>query len=145
MRMTGAKPGQSDRRQGAVVEVRGLLAQLYRGFVLWGSLYEDLGREHEQMRERVAALSGEFSSQYLARSMWLGQTTRKKIDRFSEKARSLHSDFSVQISEQGYPRTRAVMANRVSKELGPLKKEADAALDVELAGNHQRRWTGRWR
>jgi len=128
-----------------VVEVRGLLAQLYRSFVLWGSLYEDLGREHEQMRERVAALTGEFSSQYLARSMWLDQKTRKRIDRFTEKARSLYSDFSAEIGEQGYPRTRAVMANRVSRELGPLKKEADAALDVELAGHHQRRWPRSWR
>ena len=145
MRMTGAGRGQSDRRQRAVIEVRGLLTQLYRSFVLWGSLYEDLDREHERMRERVAALSGEFSSQYLARSMWLGQTTRKKIDRFTEKARSLYADFSAQIREQGYPRTRAVMANRVSKELGPLKKEADVALDVELSGTHQRRWSKRWR
>ena len=145
MRITEAGRGQSDRRQRAVVEVRGLLAQLYRSFVLWGSLYEDLDREPEQMRERVAALSGEFSSQYLARSMWLGQTTRKKIDRFAGKTRSLYSDFSTEIREQGYPRTRAVMANRVSRELGPLKKEADAALDVELTGNHRRRWPRRWR
>ena len=77
--------------------------------------------------------------------MWLGQTTWKKIDRFAGKARSLYSDFSTEIREQDYPRTRAVMANRVSKELGPLKKEADAALDLELAGNHQRRWARRWR
>ena len=143
--MTEAGHGQSDRRQRAVVEVRGSLAQLYRSFVLWGSLYEDLDREHEQMREGVAALSGEFSSQYLARSMWLGQTTRKKIDRFAEKAKSLHSEFSVEIRERGYQRTRAVMANRVSRELGPLKKDADAALDVELAGNHRPRLPGRWR
>jgi len=61
--MTEAGHGQSDCRQRAVVEVRGSLAQLYRSFVLWGSLYEDLDREHEQMRERVAALSGEFSRQ----------------------------------------------------------------------------------
>ncbi len=140
MRMTEAGHGQSDRRQRVVVEVRGSLAQVYRSFVLWGSLYEDLDREHEQMRERVAALSGEFSIQYLARSMWLDLSTRKKIDRFAGKARSLYSDFSTEIREQGYLRTRALMANRVSKELGPLKKEVDAALDVELAGNHQRRW-----
>jgi hypothetical protein len=146
LKMTRAGRGQSDRRrQRAVVEVRGSLAQLYRSFVLWGSLYEDLDREHEQMRERVAALSGEFSIQYLARSMWLDLSTRKKIDRFAEKARILHADFSAKIREQGYPRTRAVMANRVSKELGPLKKEADAALEIELAGNHQRRWPRRWR
>jgi hypothetical protein len=145
LKMTGAGRGQTDSRQRAAVEVRGSLARLYRSFVLWGSLYEDLDREHEQMRERVAALSHEFSSQYLARSLWLDQTTRKKIDRFTEKARSLYSDFSAEISERGYPRTRAVMANRVSKELGPLKKEADAALDVELGGNHQRRWPRRWR
>ena len=104
-----------------------------------------LSRGKNRVGERVAALSEEFSSQYLARSMWLGQTTRKKIDRFTGKARSLYSDFSTEIREQGYPRTTAAMANRVSRELGPLKKEADAALDVDLTGNHRRRWPRRWR
>src|SRR3712207_5936991 len=112
LRMTEAGHGQSDRRQRAVVEVRGSLAQLYRSFILGGSLYEDLDREHEQMRERVAELSGEFASQYLARSMWLGQTTRKKIDRFAEKAKTLHSEFSVEIRERGYPRAKIGRASR---------------------------------
>jgi hypothetical protein len=37
------------------------------------------------------------------------------------------------------------MANRVSRELGSLKKEADAALNLELAETRQPRWRKRVR
>ncbi len=78
--------------------------------------------------------------------MWLEQATRKKIDKFIEKSEDLYSDFVADIVEQGYPRTRATVAKRVSKQLGPLKKEADAALNVELAGVvRQPRWRRRLR
>jgi hypothetical protein len=77
--------------------------------------------------------------------MWIEPATRKKIERFIEKARYLHADFVADIIEQGYPRTRAGMANRVSRELGPLKKEADAALNLELAEMRQPRWRRRLR
>ena len=147
MRTTEDRYDQRERRGQAVAEVRDLLARLYRGFVWWGSLYEDadLGHEQERRREEVVGLLGEFNGYYLARSVWLEQGTRRKIKRFIDKSEGLYSNFVADIVDQGYARTRDVMANRVSKELGPLKKEADAALDVELAGNHQRRWPRPWR
>jgi hypothetical protein len=147
LRTTEVRGGQNERRQQAVAEVRVLLAKLYRSFVVWGSLYEDLDLRHEQerRREEVVGLLAEFPGQYLARSMWLEPVTRKKIDRFIEKSEDLYSDFVADIVEQGYVRTRAVMAKRVSKQLGPLKKEADAALNVELAGMRQPRWRRRLR
>jgi hypothetical protein len=145
LRMAEAGRGRSDCRHRAAVEVRGVLAQLYRSFVLWGSLYGDLDRQEEQMRERVNGLSGEFSGHYLSRSVWFEQATRRKIDKFIERSRNLYSDFSADIKERGYVQARADIANRVSRELGPLKKEADAALNVELAGTRQPPWRRRWR
>jgi hypothetical protein len=147
LRMAEDESGRTEGPQRAVAELRGLLARLYRSFVAWGSLYEDLDLRYEQerRREEVVGLLDEFPGQYLARSMWLEQATRKKIEKFIEKSRDLYSDFVADIIEQGYPRTRAVMANRVSRELGPLKKEADAALNLELAETRQPRWRKRLR
>jgi hypothetical protein len=147
LRSMETERGHSEGRQRAVVELRNLLARLYRSFVAWGSLYGDLDlrSEQERRREEVVGLLGEFPGQYLARSMWLEQATRRKIEKFIEKSEDLYSDFVANIIEQGYPRTRAAMANRVSKELGSLKKEVDAALNVELAGPPQPRWRKRLR
>jgi len=145
--MTGAERGRIEGRQRAVAELRALLARLYRSFVAWGSLYGDLDLRHEQerSREEVLGLLDELPGQYLARSMWLEPVTRKKIERYIEKSRDLYSDFVADIIEQGYPRTRAAMANRVSRELGSLRKEADAALNLELAETRQPRWRKRLR
>jgi hypothetical protein len=147
LRSMETERGHSEGRQRAVAELRNLLVRLYRSFVAWGSLYGDLDLRYgqERSREEVVGLLGEVPGQYLARSMWLEQATRTKIERFIEKSEDLYSDFVARIIEQGYPRTRAGMANRVSKELGALKKEADAALDVELAGPPQPRWRKRSR
>jgi hypothetical protein len=147
LRMTGVERGRTEGHQRAVTELRGLLARLYRSFVAWGSLYGDLDLRYEQerSREEVVRLLDEIPGQYLARSMWVEQATRKKIEKFIEKSRDLYSDFVADIIEQGYPRTRAVMANRVSRELGSLKKEADAALNLELAETRQPRWRKRVR
>ncbi len=147
MRSMQTERGHSEGRQRAVVELRNLLARLYRSFVAWGSLYGDLDLRYEQerSREEVVRLLDEIPGQYLARSMWVEQATRKKIEKFIEKSRDLYSDFVADIIEQGYPRTRAVMANRVSKELGSLKKEVDAALNLELAETRQPRWRKRVR
>ena len=84
MRTTEGRYDQRERRGQAVAEVRDLLARLYRGFVWWGSLYEDadLGHEQERRREEVVGLLGEFNGYYLARSVWLEQGTRRKINRF---------------------------------------------------------------
>ena len=48
MRTTEGRYDQRERRGQAVAEVRDLLARLYRGFVWWGSLYEDADLGHEQ-------------------------------------------------------------------------------------------------
>jgi hypothetical protein len=124
-----------------------MLARLYRSFVAWGSLYGDLDLRYEQerSREEVVGLLDELPGQCLARSMWIDPATRKKIDRFMEKSRDLYSDFVADIIAKGYPRTRAAMAKRVSRELGPLRKEAEAALELELAGTRQPRWRKRVR
>ncbi len=147
MRTTVGRYDQKERRRQAVAEVRDLLARLYRGFVWWGSLYEDadLGHEQERRREEVLGLLGEFNGYYLARSVWLEQGTRRKINRFIDKSEGLYSNFVADIVDQGYARTRDAMANRVSKELGPLRKEAEASLDSELEGNRQPRWRKRLR
>ena len=142
MRTTEGRYYQGQRRGQAVVEVRALLARLYRGFVWWGSLYADadLPYEQERRREEIAALLGEFSGSYLARSVWLEGGTRRKVERFIDKAEDLYSDFVADIVDRGYVRTRDAIASRVSKELGPLRKEAEASLEGELAGVRQRGW-----
>ena len=147
MRTTEGRYDQRERRGQAVAEVRDLLARLYRGFVWWGSLYEDADLRHEQerRREEVVGLLGEFNGYYLARSVWLEQGTRRKVKRFIDKSEGLYSNFVADIVDQGYARTRDVMANRVSKELGPLRKAAEASLESELEGNRQPRWRKRLR
>ena len=77
--------------------------------------------------------------------MWLEQGTRRKVKRFIDKSEGLYSNFVADIVDQGYARTRDVMANRVSKELGPLRKAAEASLESELEGNRQPRWRKRLR
>jgi hypothetical protein len=147
LRMAGAERGRTEGRQRAVSELRNMLARLYRSFVTWGSLYGDLDLRYEQerSREEVIRLLDELPGEYLARSMWLEQATRKKIEKFIAKSRKLYADFVADIIEQGYPRTRAGMASRVSRQLGPLRKEANAALDLELAETRQPRWRRRSR
>jgi hypothetical protein len=139
LQTTVGRYDQSERRGQAVAEVRELLARLYRGFISWGSLYEDADLRHEQerRREEVVGLLGEFSGNYLARSVWLEQGTRKKVERFIDKSEDLYSDFVADIVDHGYAQTRDAMANRVSKELGPLRREAEASLEDELAGSRQ--------
>ena len=145
MRTAEGRYDQGERRGQAVAEVRALLARLYRGFVWWGSLYEDADLPYEQERRRgeIVALLGEFSGSYLARSVWLEGGTRKKIERFIDKSEDLYSDFVADIVDRGYARTRDAMANRVSEELGPLRKEAEASLEGELAGPRNRGWRRR--
>ena len=147
MKMRGAERGRTEGCQRAVDDLRKMLAHSYRSFVAWGSLYGDLDLRYEQerSREEVTRLLDQLPGEYLARSMWIEQATRKKIERFIEKSRCLYADFVADIIAQGYPRTRAGIADRVSRELGPLKKEADAALSLELASPCQPRWRRRLR
>ena len=149
LRTKEAERGRTAGHRRAVGELRNLLARLYRSFVAWGSLYGDLDREfqreQERSREEVLGLLGQVPGQYLARSMWVEPATRKKIERFIEKSEDLYADFVADIVERGYPRTRAAMAKRVSRELGALKREVNDALDLELAETPQARWRKRQR
>jgi hypothetical protein len=148
LRTTEGRDGQGERREQAVAEVRDLLARLYRAFVAWGSMYGglELRDEQELRREEVVRLLGEFPGQYLSRSVWLEQGTCKKIKRFIDKSEDLYSDFVAEIVDRGYAQTRDVMAARVSKELGLLRKDAEASLESELlAGAREPPWRRRLR
>ena len=133
-----------ERRRYAVEEIRFSLARLYRGFVLWTSMYGevDAGEERER-RERVDQLLEGFSRSYLPRSMWLAGETREKIEDFTERSRDLRSRFSAEVEEKGYERARKGMARRVSKKLGPVRKQVDSALETELSGPRPSRWRHR--
>ena len=129
MQKMGAGRGRTERRERAVAEIRALLAGLYRSFVAWDSLYGDV--DERDRRERVSRLSCELSNGYLARSMWLGEGTRKKIEAFIEKSEDLYSEFCADIEERGCTRTRASMTARISRKLGPLRKEIESDLETE--------------
>jgi len=122
------------RRRAAVVEIRKHLAGLYRGFVWWTSLHGEVDDDYErENRERVVELLNELSNQYLPRSVWLTEGGRKKVENFVRKSEELCSEFSAEIEARGYPRVRRSMERRVSKQLRPLKTEAESGLEAELA------------
>ena len=140
MQKTGAGRGPAVRRERAVAEVRAQLAGLYRSFVAWASLYGDVDDQDERdRRDQVSSLARTLSNGYLARSMWLEEGIRRKIEAFIEKAENLYSEFCTDVEEQGYIRTRASMAYRVSRKLGPLKREIESDLETEPEPN------SRWR
>ena len=144
MQKTGAGRGRIERRERAVAEIQAQLAALYRSFVACGSLYGDVDdRDERDRRERVSRLSRELSNGYLARSMWLGEGTRKKVENFIDKSENLYSEFCADIEEQGYTRTRAGMTARVSRKLGPLRKEVESDLKAEPEPTRQPRWRRR--
>jgi hypothetical protein len=129
VRTTEAERGRAERRQRAAAEIQVLLSDLYRGFVAWASLYGDAdGRYERDQRERVTALMDRLSNGYLARSMWLEPGARRRIEDFIEKSEDLYSRFCAEIEAQSYAQSRKSMANRVSKQLGPSRKSAEAAL-----------------
>lgn len=133
-----------ERRRYAVEEIRFSLARLYRGFVLWASLYgEAEANEERERREHVDHLLDLFSRSYLPRSMWLAGETRERIEDFAEKSRDMRERFSAEVEEKGYEEVRAVMARRVSKKLGPARKQVDLALETELSGPKPARWWSR--
>jgi hypothetical protein len=133
-----------ERRRYAVEEIRFSLARLYRGFVLWTSLYgEAEPNEERERREQVDRLLDLFSRSYLPRSMWLAGETRERIEDFAEKSREMRERFSAEVEEKGYEEVRAVMARRVSKKLGPARKQVDLALETELSGPKPARWWSR--
>lgn len=130
-----------ERRRYAVEEIRFSLARLYRGFVLWTSLYGEAdGHEERERREQVDHLLELFSRCYMPRSMWLAGETRGRIEDFAEKSREMRERFSAEVEEKGYEEVRAGMARRVSKKLGPARKQLELALETELADPKPSRW-----
>lgn len=113
---------------------------------MWASLYGEVDDHDErERRERVVGLLDELSNQYLPRSVWLTEGCRKKIENYLQRAELLCSEFSAEIEEQGYPRVRRSMEKRVSKKLRPLKREAEAGLEAELAEPRRPGWRERLR
>src|SRR5918993_102302 len=96
----------------------------------------------EERRELVVGLLDELSNQYLPRSVWLTEGSRKKVENFLRMSEELCSEFSAEIEARGYPRVRHSMERRVSKKLRPLKTEAESGLETEL-GEPLRRGSSR--
>jgi hypothetical protein len=135
-----------ERRRSAAKEILEHLARLYRSYVAWASLYGDAEDHDEQeRRDRVIRLLDELSRQYLPRSVWLTDGNRKKIENFLGRAEELCSEFSAEIEQRGYDRVRPSMEQRLSKRLRPLKAEAEAGLEAELAEPRRPGWRDRLR
>jgi len=146
LRTIEAEGERVERRRSAVVEIRKHLAGLYRSFVLWASLYGEVDDHYEkERREQVVGLLEELSNQYLPRSVWLTEDSRKKVENFVIRSEGLCSEFSAEIEDQGYPRVRRSMERRVSKKLRPLKTEAESGLEAELAEPRRPGWRERLR
>jgi hypothetical protein len=146
LKMIEAEGARVERRRSAVVEIRKHLAGLYRGFVWWASLYGEVDDDYEkERRELVVALLEELSNQYLPRSVWLTEGSRKKVENFLRMSEELCSEFSAEIEARGYPRVRHSMERRVSKKLRPLKTEAESGLETELGEPLRRGWRKRLR
>ena len=130
-----------ERRRYAVEEIRFSLARVYRGFVLWTSMYgETDGREERERRERVDQLLDQFHKSYLPRSMWLADDTRGRIEAFAQRSRELRTQLSTEVEEKGYEKSRTRMSRRVTKKLRPARKQVEVALEMELADPKPSRW-----
>src|SRR5215210_5612130 len=141
VRTTQSEQGRVERRQRAAAEIQNMLADLYRGFVAWASLYGDAeGRYEQEQRERVTDLMDRLSNGYLARSMWLEPSARKRIEDFIEKCEDLYSTFCSDIEERGYARAKKSMANRVSKQLKSLRRAAESNLRDDPEASRRPRW-----
>ena len=146
MKMIEAEGPRVERRRSAIVEIQKHLAGLYRGFVWWASLYGEVNdHDEKERRELIVGLHDELSNQYLPRSVWLTEGSRKKVENFVRMSEELCSEFSAEIEERGYPRVRHSMERRVSKKLRPLKTEVESGLETELAEPRRPGWRDRLR
>jgi hypothetical protein len=132
-------PAQSreDLLTSVVSEVWDQLFEIYGSFVAWSSAYADENLDYQeeptQRREEVSQRLSEFSDYYFPRAVWFDRRTCTSIEKFIEKSEGLYSELADEIKRRGYsPRVRANMAERVSAELGPLKKEVVSDLREEL-------------
>jgi hypothetical protein len=129
-----------------VAEIRKSIVRPYRDFIAWGSLYEVANDEEQERRmEQVSRSLDDLYNRYLPRSMWLEPGTRKKIEAFAEKAETLLVELSESVEKRTYARARSDIARRVTRELGPLRKEVEAGLEAELSGPEPGRWRDRLR
>jgi hypothetical protein len=136
-----AGQGRVERRQRAVAEIQILLADVYRGFIAWASLYGD-GHYEQEQREQVPALIDRLSNGYLARSMWLEAGARKKVEDFIEKSEDFYSRFCADIEDRGYAKVKKSMANRVSRQLRSARKVAESSLQDD-PDDSRPRWPAR--
>ncbi len=132
--MMNARYNQSMGYKETADKLENLLSNLYQSFIAWTSLYDaaDYQSEQEQRKQQVDRRLDEFRNRYLPQSVWLDRRARRTIERFIEKSESLSSEFAEGIRQQGYVQVRTDMADRVSRELGPLKKEVESNLCVEI-------------
>jgi hypothetical protein len=120
------------------------LIEVYGSFVAWSSAYADENVDYldepTQRREQVAKRLSELSDYYFPRAVWLDHRTCRSVEQFIEESEGLYPELAEGIKKRGYSRrVRTNMAERVSAELGPLKREAVAHLREELkhSGNQQ--------
>ena len=111
------------------------------GFPIW----EVDDRCEKEWRELVLGVHDGLSNQYLPRSVWLTEGSRKKVESFLRMSEELCSEFSAEIEARGYPRVRHSMERRVIKKLRPLKTEAESGLEAELAEPRRPGWRERLR
>jgi hypothetical protein len=102
-------------------------------------------RDERERRDRVVELLDDLYNGYLPRSVWLTEANRKQMEGFVQRSSGLYSEFCAAIEERGYENFRAGMAKRVSKKLGPLKKDVESSLEAELSGEHRAGWRARLR
>ena len=146
MRTTEVERARVDGRHRAVAGIKRDLAELYRGFVAWASLYGDVyDRDERERRQQVIELLDGLYNRYLPRSVWLTEGNRKKVEGFVQRSEELCSEFSEAIEERGYEKARSRMAKQVSKRLGPLKKDLEADLEAGLSETRRPGWRGRLR
>ena len=128
-------------RRRVVMEMRAMIARPYRDFITWGSLYDVEDRvEQGRQRDLVSWSLDNLHKRYLPRSMWLEPATRKKIEAYIEGAWALFEELSREVGDLGYARARANIVRRVTRELGPLRREAETSLGAEIEPVNQGRW-----
>ena len=77
----------------------------------------------KERRELVVGLHDELANQYLPRSVWLTERSRKKVESFLRMSEELCSEFFAEIKARGYPRVKHSMERFVSKKLRPLNAD----------------------
>jgi hypothetical protein len=134
--LVNARYNQSIEYKETPHRLENLLSDLYQSFIAWTSLYDaaDYQSEQEQRKQQVDRGLDEFRNRYLPQSVWLDRRARRTVERFIEKSESLSAEFAEGIRQHGYVPVRTDMADRVSSELGPLKKEVESNLGVGIEG-----------